>query len=51
VAKDGRTFWVITESRVKERRRVQITVFPEVAAEFLHALQAVLDPSDSASRP
>ena len=41
-SKDGRPFLVITESRLKEQQRVQITLFPEQAQEFLQALAAVV---------
>jgi hypothetical protein len=40
-AQDGRPFLVITESRLREKQRVQITIFSEQAQEFLEALTAV----------
>lgn len=40
--KDGGKYLVITESRIKEKRRAQITLFPEQAQPFLQALQSAL---------
>jgi hypothetical protein len=40
---DGRRFLVITESRIKDKQRSQITVFPEEAPEFVGAVKEMTD--------
>jgi hypothetical protein len=40
---DGSRFLVITESRIKDKQRSQITVFPEEAPEFVRAVKEMTD--------
>lgn len=42
-AADGRRFLNITESRLRDKQRLQITVFPEEIREFVVALQELAD--------
>ncbi len=41
--KEGKRFLVITESRLKDKQRTQIAVFPEDAAEFLATVQGMVE--------